>query len=172
MTRDQFDHLLCAAARITGARELVVIGSCALFAQGDEVASALLDTDQLDLFVRSEPELGATIDAALGEETVYHDQQGVYARAVGPLTPVAPAGWLDRLVELPVSRDVTAACMEPHDLVLAKLVAGRGKDREFCLSALERGLVSPDTLMMRVDDMPIAVQEHDLMRSWIERSVV
>ena len=40
---------------------------------------------------------------------------------------------------------------EPHDLVIAKLVAGRQKDYDFAVGALRAGLVDPSVLERRCD---------------------
>ena len=45
--------------------------------------------------------------------------------------------------------------MEPHDLVLSKLAAGRDKDLTFCRAALARGLVDSAELRCRAASMPL-----------------
>lgn len=50
----------------------------------------------------------------------------------------------------------TALCLEPHDLVLAKCVAGRERDWDFAREALAHELVDADALVRRVDDLPVA----------------
>jgi hypothetical protein len=55
---------------------------------------------------------------------------------------------------------VTALCMEPHDLCVAKLLAGREKDVAFVLALLSAGLVDRSTIPARPDDAEVA----DLVR--------
>lgn len=66
------------------------------------------------------------------------------ARAsVGPDTAVLPAGWESRLVRVegPALRGARGLCLEIHDLVLSKDVAGRAKDLRFTRAAAKHGLV-------------------------------
>jgi hypothetical protein len=72
-------------------------------------------------------------------------------------TAVLPEGWRDRLVRFatPGSAPGTALCLEPHDLVAAKLVAYRPKDVEFAAALLAAGLVDRDTLVRRVATLPV-----------------
>ncbi len=48
-----------------------------------------------------------------------------------------------------------ALCLEPHDLVLAKLAANRERDWDFAKDALAAGLVAPEVLVARASDLPI-----------------
>ena len=67
----------------------------------------------------------------------FHETFGYYAQGVGEKTAVLPSGWKGRLV--PVrgegTRGATGWCLEVHDLVVAKLVAGREKDLDFAAAA-------------------------------------
>lgn len=79
------------------------------------------------------------------------DTFGYSARGVGPETAVAPDGWQQRLVPLvnDNTRGATGWCMEPHDLVVAKLVAGRDKDIALARAAIVHGIVQVDVLRSR-----------------------
>lgn len=78
---------------------------------------------------------------------------------------IAPAGWEQRLVrlELPAIRrrdgTVIAWCLEVHDLVLAKLAAGRPHDVEFVEEAIRARLVDSDQLCLGVDLLPDSHRE-------------
>jgi hypothetical protein len=54
-----------------------------------------------------------------------------------------------------------AYCLEPHDLVLAKCVAGRERDWEFAQDALTAGVVEPGELLARVPDLPVDEQQRN-----------
>jgi hypothetical protein len=75
-------------------------------------------------------------------------------------TAVLPQGWRDRLVPFtsPETGQSRAVCLEPHDLVVSKLVAGREKDFEFAAALLSAGLVDADVLLSRAEMLPIAVR--------------
>jgi hypothetical protein len=49
---------------------------------------------------------------------------------------------------------VIAWCLEAHDLVLAKLAAGREHDFEFAREAVRVGVVSREQLLLGLDLMP------------------
>ena len=140
MTRDQLEHVLRAASAITGASELVVIGSQA--AHGSVLAPVpeVLSSMEADLFSpRSEAD-ATLIDGSIGEGSPFHQTFGYYAHGVGEETAVLPRGWRDRLVPLrsEATGGATGLCLDLHDLAVAKLVAGREKDRVFVRALLER----------------------------------
>lgn len=53
------------------------------------------------------------------------------------------------------TRGVVAWCLEPHDLWISKMIAGRPKDLEFGRMLLERGTVEPAELTKRLDDVDV-----------------
>lgn len=53
----------------------------------------------------------------------------------------------------PNTRGAVGLCLEPHDLVVAKLMAGREKDLRFARDAVATHLVSVETLAARLDDV-------------------
>ena len=163
MKRAEFEHVLRAAAEVVR-DELVVIGSQSILAQYPDAPDDLLRSLEVDLFPRSHPERAAEIDAFLGDGSRFHATYDYYAHGVGPETPIAPAGWEERLVrlELPMVRKrepVVAWCMEVHDLVLAKLAAGRPHDFEFVNDLFRFGLVDVHQLQLGVGLMPQSHRE-------------
>jgi hypothetical protein len=88
---------------------------------------------------------------------------GYYGQGVSVATAVLPTGWEDRVVPIPrTDADPSeAVCLEPHDLVISKLVAGREKDLSLASALLREGLVDERTLHDRADLIPRpgAVQE-------------
>jgi len=89
---------------------------------------------------------------------MFHDTHSYYAHGVGAETATLPAGWEGRLVSIrnENTRQATGLCLEKHDLVLAKLAAGREKDRRFLADALQEGLVDPEVLEERLGTMPLS----------------
>ncbi|MFN0180545.1 MAG: hypothetical protein ACKVZ0_17225 [Gemmatimonadales bacterium] len=57
--------------------------------------------------------------------------------------------------------------MEPHDLWIAKAVAGREKDVEFCRATLGLRLVTPGVLRDRLATMPLDLR----VRSVVEQRI-
>ena len=54
-----------------------------------------------------------------------------------------------------------AFCLEIHDLVLSKLVAGRDRDIDYAHQARAHGLLDLDTMRKRVSDLPIEADQRD-----------
>ena len=111
------------------------------------------------MYPRSAPERADEIDGALGDGSMFDRTYGYYAHGVGPETAIAPAGWQERLVrvDLPAVGQLPAAvawCMSRHDLMLAKLAAGRPHDIEFVREAIRSGLVDRDQLALGLELMP------------------
>jgi hypothetical protein len=158
----EFDHILAAAAQITGQEEFVVIGSQAILGTTDDPPEELLQSMEADLYPLADPGDADKIDGALGDGSQFHVAYGYYAHGVGPETAKAPAGWQDRLVKRevpprPGSRQSAVAwCLEAHDLVLSKCAAGRERDWDYAAQAIAGGLVCGDILLERVLDLPLS----------------
>jgi uncharacterized nucleotidyltransferase DUF6036 len=157
MKREDFEHVLRAAAGIVN-DELVVVGSQVVLVDHPEAPPELLMSMEVDLYPRGQPERADEIDANLGDGSLFHETFGYYAHGVGPETVIGPAGWEGRLRPLELvghkGERVVARCLEMHDLVLAKLAAGREHDYEFVEGALRANLVDRDQVRLGVDWMP------------------
>ena len=160
MKRTEFEHAIRAAAAVLGADELLVIGSQALHGS---VAGALpeeaLRSVEVDVAALEDPEgrKADLIDGAIGEASMFHATFGYYAQGVEAVTAVLPKGWENRLVQFQTNGtgDVVALCLEPHDLWISKMIAGRPKDLEFGQALVERGIVDPAELVKRLEGMDI-----------------
>lgn len=157
MRRPDLEHIIRAAAAIADEADIVVVGSQAVLGQHPVAPPAMLVSEEADVYPRHHPDRADLIDGAIGEGSPFHRTFGYYAHGVGPETAKAPAGWEDRLV--PVSnentRGATGWCLDLHDLVLAKCVAGREKDWAFADAALRGGLVDVSSLTARAGDLPV-----------------
>jgi hypothetical protein len=96
------------------------------------------------------------VEGALGELSAFHSTNGIYAEGVHIDTATLPDGWESRLVSwaLESSRPANPRFLEPHDLAVSKLAAGRPKDRQF-VSALPRsGLLDVTLIQTRAGMLP------------------
>ena len=174
MRRDEFEHVIAAAAEVSGEREIVVIGSQAILGSVADPPKAMLFSMEADVYPLHAPEKAEEIDATLGDGSSFHGMNGYYAHGVGPETAVAPAGWEERLVRVdipPRAGRVTgpvALCLEVHDLVLAKCVAGRERDWGFARGAIAADLVRVEELLRRVDDLPEPPADREHVRKMLE----
>jgi hypothetical protein len=158
MRRVELEHVIRAAAAVSEDDEIVVIGSQAILGQFPEAPASLLVSREADVYPRNRPERGGEIDGSLGDGSYFDSAYGYYAHAVGPETATAPAGWEERLV--PIRNENTGGatgwCLEVHDLVLSKCVAGRDRDWEFAEEALRQGLADPAELRRRLPNLPLS----------------
>lgn len=174
MRREDFEHVISAAAEVCGEREIVVIGSQAILGSVPEPPKATLFSMEADVYPLRDPAKAEEIDASLGDGSFFHATYGYYAHGVGPETAKAPAGWEKRLVRLEISPRVgrragaVALCLEVHDLVLAKCVAGRERDWEFARTAIQAGLVQIEELLRRVADLPEPPADRGYIRKMVE----
>jgi hypothetical protein len=155
MKKEEFEHAIRAVGSILAADQVLVIGTQALHGSvAGELPQSALRSVEVDVAVLGDRD-GAKadlIDGSIGEGSMFHETFGYYAQGVTEKTAVLPRGWRKRLVrfETPGSGGVVALCLEPHDLWIAKAIANRPKDIEFCDELLEAGLVDRSTLGTRL----------------------
>lgn len=169
MRRAHLEHAIRAACQITGQREVIVIGSGAIFAHYDETAlpeeatrSVEIDILPIGADAVETERLADRIDGAAGEFSLFHSTHGFYLDGVTWETAILPSGWHARLVA--VSNDNTAApggrprfvgrCLDKEDLCVAKLCAGRTKDTRFVGALIAGCLVDARTIAGRLRDVP------------------
>lgn len=167
MQRDQFEHVIAAAANVTGEDEFVVIGSQAIHGlRADRIPPTLLNSMEVDMYPRHDPAKTDAIDLHLGDGSMFHRTFGYYAHGVEPATATAPDQWQRRLVRVSIpprptsGRTPVAWCIAMPDLLLAKCAAGRGRDWEYAEASLRSGLVDIGTLLPLIPTIPIDPAQH------------
>jgi hypothetical protein len=160
VNRQEIEHILGAAANITGEDEFVVIGSQAILGTHPTAPPELLVSMEADIYPLNAPDKAIEIDGSLGDGSMFHRTFGYYAHGVGPETAKAPAGWEERLLRIAVqprlksSRHPVGYFLEIHDLVVAKCVAGRDRDIDYVARIIEHALVRTDVLLERIPLLP------------------
>jgi len=156
MQRHELEHLIQAAGAITGAEEIIVIGSQAILEAFPDAPPSLLRSCETDVFTLRNPKDADLIDGSIGEGSPFHETFGYYAQGVWLDTAVLPDGWINRCVEIrnDNTRQVTARCLDPHDLAVSKLVAGREKDLEFLIEMTRNGILDEEINFQRVAMLP------------------
>ncbi|MCU0694306.1 MAG: hypothetical protein MUF54_23200 [Polyangiaceae bacterium] len=157
MRRRDLEHIIRAAADIADDDEIVVVGSQAILGELPDAPAALLVSDEADVYPKNRPDRADLIDGCIGEGSPFHDAYGYYAQGVGPETAKLAPGWPSRLVRVsnPNTRGATGWCLEVHDVVLSKCVAGRDKDVRFLRDAVAHGVVRQDVLLARLESMQL-----------------
>lgn len=175
MRRADIDHIIGAAANVTGEQEFVIIGSQAILGNPvDDPPADLLVSMGADIYPSRAPEKADLIDGSLGNGSRFHETFGYYAHGVGPETAKAPAGWENRLIEVPIaprlgsSTESTALFMEMHDIVLSKCVAGRDRDWDYAREAMRHGLVTLEGLRAGIPMLPIPEPDQQRIEAMLE----
>jgi hypothetical protein len=108
---------------------------------------------EADLFPLNHPERADLIDGTIGELSPFHSTYGYYAQGASETTARLPAGWRDRLIVIQNAntRGAKGLCLEIHDLVVSKTIAGREKDLAFLAEVARQGLADKTTLIARLD---------------------
>ena len=172
MRRDQLAHLVRAAGAILGVDEVVVVGSQSVLGTWSEEELpdvTVLSVEANLLTIDGSPAAADLLDGSIGELSPFHDAFGIYAQGVDLTTSRLPDGWRGRLVTFrrPDTMGVTGLCLEPHDLWVAKQLAGRPQDRRFCGALLSAGLLDRDVLHTRVDGVDASPVEREMLLALI-----
>jgi uncharacterized nucleotidyltransferase DUF6036 len=170
MKKQQVDHILRAAGRITGETQFVIIGSQSLHGKFPDIADDIVRSVEVDLIAKRNSDRTEWLNA-IGQDSPFHQSFGYYADPVDDTTAVLPKGWKGRLVNLPPgdTEGVRGLCLDPHDLAIAKYVAGREKDIAFNREIVARGIVVQEQLLDLLETTPIDDQVRDRVRACILR---
>lgn len=171
MTREELEHLIRASGEVTDQYEFVIVGSQSLLGPVPRPDPALTVSMEADIYPLQAPELADRIDGAIGEGSQFHQTYGYYAQGVGPETATLPSDWLSRVhrVQNRNTNDRVGYCLDVRDLFLAKAVAGREKDRLFCMALYAHGHVRPSQLLALVPLMPLDERGQRSLRATIRR---
>ena len=173
MRRQQLEHVLRAASTVVGERDILVIGSQSILGSipDEDLPLEATTSIEADLAFFDDPadEKADQVDGAIGELSRFHETYGYYAQGVSVATAILPSGWRERLISLetPNTEPGRGLCLEPHDCVVSKLVAGRWKDRDFAGALLRERLVDPDTLIKRIDLLDVSVDRKTRLHAWV-----
>jgi hypothetical protein len=170
MKKQQLDHLLRAAGRITGEKQFIIIGSQSLHGKYPDLPDDLVQSAEADLIAKGDISRTEWLNA-IGQDSPFHEQFGYYADPVDDTTATLPAGWKARLVNLPPgdTEGVRGLCLDPHDLVIAKYVARREKDLVFNLELARRKIVTRERLLALLSRTPVSEDVRDRIRADVER---
>ena len=166
MKKQQVDHVLRAAGRITGEKQFVIIGSQSLHGRYPDLADDIVRSAEVGLVASKNPDRTELLNE-IGVDSPFHQSFGYYADPVDASTATLPSGWKGRLVHLPPgdTGDVRGLCLDPHDLAIAKYVARREKDIVFTRELARRGLTSRDRLLSLLDRTTLAKAVRERVRA-------
>lgn len=170
MKKQQLDHVLRAAGRITGEKQFVIIGSQSLHGKYPDLPDDIVRSAEVDLIASKTPDRTEWLNV-IGVHSPFHENFGYYADPVDEKTATLPRGWKGRLVNLPPgeTEGVRGLCLDPHDLAIAKYVARREKDMAFNSELARRGIVTRERLLLLVKQTPVDDEVRARIRGDIER---
>lgn len=157
MKRTDLEHIIRAAGSIVEDNEIIVVGSQSVLGQYPDAPESLIRSMEADIYPKNKHQLSDLIDGSIGELSPFHQTFSYYAHGVGKDTVTLPDGWEQRLV--PIQNDNTRGiigwCLEIHDLLASKYVAGRERDIEFAAEAIKHGLILKDLLEEKIKLLPV-----------------
>jgi Nucleotidyltransferase of unknown function (DUF6036) len=168
MKKQQVDHVLRAAGRITGEKQFIIIGSQALHGRHPDLADQILTSFEVDLVASRNVSRTEWLNV-IGVDSPFHETYGYYADPVDSGTATLPKGWKGRLVTLPPgdTGGVRGLCLEPHDLAIAKYAASREKDVVFTRELARRGITSKQRLLELLEQTAMSGELRDQVRARI-----
>ncbi len=169
MTREQLEHAIRAACRVSGDTDLLIFGSQAILGTFPDAPGHLRASIEVDIQAKNVPEATDMIDGALGELSRFHSTHGFYVHGVSIESATLPSGWEQRTVPVssPGTQGSTGHCLEAHDLAASKLVASREKDRIFVTTLLVEKMIDRDVLLSRVSMLPLEPDQIATIRRWV-----
>lgn len=169
MNRDQMEHAIRAVGDISGASEVIVVGSQAILGQFPDAPLFLRRSMELDVIPIGNAGALDSIAGAMGAMSRFEVTHGFHVDAVELEAIKLSVGWRDRLhvVRNAGTRNVTGSCLDVSDIAASKLAAYRIKDREYVRALLAHGLLSSRVLLLRVSSLPIPAEKIEAIENWI-----
>jgi len=170
MKKQQLDHVLRAAGRITGEKQFLIIGSQSLHGKCPDLPDEIVRSAEVDLIAGNNVNRTEWLNA-IGQDSQFHETFGYYADPVDETTATLPKGWKGRLVNLPPgdTDGVQGLCLDPHDLAIAKYVARREKDLIFTRELAGREIVTRKRLLLLLAQTPVNEEARARIRDDITR---
>jgi hypothetical protein len=144
LRRRDIDHILRAAAALSGHARFVMVGTGAVIAMAKHIPVAMMLTEEIDIYVEDAPDpewVSDLIDGSIGRYSQFHRTFGYYGDGVSRRTAVMPLDWKSRAVEYATPDGLaTALCPSAEDIAIAKLCAWREKDQAWLREAFRSGI--------------------------------
>jgi hypothetical protein len=125
---------------------------------------------EADLFPWNHPERADVIEGSIGELSPFHETFGYYAHGVTEDTALLPQGWKERLIVIrnENTRGAKGLCLEVHDLLIAKVIAGREKDLAFLAEAARHRMADSEVLLRRLATVEVTEEVRKKALAMIE----
>ncbi len=160
MNRQQLARILRSACAIARDADVLVLGSQSILGSFDEedLPPEATASQEADIAFLDDPERNKAdeVEGAIGEMSTFHQEHGIYAEGVHVDVATLPLGWKARLKSWDVqsSKPAEPHFLDPYDLAVSKLAAGRPKDHDFVLALIRGGLLDAPVIRERVSMLP------------------
>lgn len=161
MYRKQLQHIILEIGERFDLEDVYIIGTSAILAWlSDPPVEAVIMSNDVDVLPMTDEErIADRISFVIGEASDFDEQYGYYAQGVTSSTPrFAPRDWKSRTIPVRVKK-YTGWCMDPVDLVLSKIGAGREKDMQFVKEIALLNLLDRKTILDRVSAIDCSPEE-------------
>ena|ERR1700722_14142436 len=177
LRRPDIDHILRAAASLSGHSRFVMVGTGAVIATARHIPVAMMLTEEIDIYVEdaTDPALiSDLIDASIGRDSQFHKTFGYYGDGVSSRTAVMPLDWRSRAVEYATPDGLaTALCPSAEDIAIAKLCAWREKDQAWLREAFRFGVAKAGKVSALLrGEMPEAAPSADELARRVDVAAV
>ena len=168
LRRPDIDHILRAAASLSGYTRFVMVGTGAVIATAKHIPATMMMTEEIDIYAEEAPDISLVsdlIDGSIGRYSLFHKTFGYYGDGVSPSTAIMPLDWRHRAVEYVTPDGIaTATCPSADDIAIAKLSAWRDKDQAWLREALRSGIATADRIadLLRTELSPNAPPADEL----------
>jgi hypothetical protein len=170
LRRPDIDHILRAAASLSGHNRFVMVGTGAVIVTAKHIPVVMMMTEEIDIYVEdvADPDwISDLIDASIGRDSQFHRTFGYYGDGVSKRTAVMPLDWRRRAAEYTTQDGLaTAVCPSAEDIAIAKLCAWRDKDQVWLREAFRSGVAkAPIAMTLLHGELPeVAPARDELMR--------
>lgn len=137
-------QLLSEARTACGHAEYVVIGSLSILGMEDvaDIPEGMSMSIDVDAYTRADPGRIFDLRNALGEDSPFHKDHGIYLDAVSPDLPTLPDGWESRMRK--IERDgLIVWFLHPDDAAVSKLARLDENDVRWVRAGVAARLISP-----------------------------
>jgi hypothetical protein len=163
MTIYQLEHAIRAACSVLNTPEIYVVGSQSILGKYPKVSGVISDSLEADLLpiieiipnIKSEQEAADVINANFGYGSEFQRTHKFEIEGVVRIDLILPKNWKERTIT--VCNENTCGkkghCLEPHDMAVAKLAAGRDKDKNAILNLIKQGIIKIPVLKKRINTL-------------------
>lgn len=175
MTRDEIEHIIRASGEILNEAAVIVVSSQAIlgFAATDALPAEVTMPVEADIVPFHDPDQRKAdlIDGTIGEGSPFHESFHIYAQGVSRHTSRLPQGWESRLIPWATegTKGVTGWFLDSYDLLIAKDLANRPKDQDFCQAMARTELLGKEKLLSRLKDADCTEDERQQIVHRIHR---